>query len=113
MIKYQSRLAKAGDASGCGAVGSALPWGGRGRWFKSSHSDQISTMVLILNHRAVSFPKKPCGTMLFDTLAQQISFTVSKLTAQELKLEYLNLHVFQVLKTTMKLLFWISFIVIE
>ena len=25
--------------SGCGAVGSALPWGGRGRWFKSSHSD--------------------------------------------------------------------------
>ena len=51
--------------------------------------------------------------MLFDTLAQQISFTVSKLTAQELKLEYLNLHVFQVLKTTMKLLFWISFIVIE
>ena len=29
------------NASGCGAVGSALPWGGRGRWFKSSHSDQI------------------------------------------------------------------------
>ena len=28
-------------ASGCGAAGSALPWGGRGRWFKSSHSDQI------------------------------------------------------------------------
>ena len=27
--------------AGCGAVGSALPWGGRGRWFKSSHSDQI------------------------------------------------------------------------
>ena len=27
------------NASGCGAVGSALPWGGRGRWFKSSHSD--------------------------------------------------------------------------
>ena len=27
--------------TGCGAVGSALPWGGRGRWFKSSHSDQI------------------------------------------------------------------------
>ena len=70
-------------------------------------------MVLIRNHRAVSFPKKPCGTRLFDTLAQQISFTVSKLTAQELKLEYLNLHVFQVLKTIMKLLFWISFIVIE
>ena len=25
--------------SGCGAVGSALPWGGRGRTFKSCHSD--------------------------------------------------------------------------
>ena len=25
--------------SGCGAVGSALPWGGRGRGFKSRHSD--------------------------------------------------------------------------
>ena len=27
--------------SGCGAVGSALPWGGRGRKFKSCHSDHI------------------------------------------------------------------------
>ena len=27
--------------SGCGAVGSALPWGGRGRKFKSCHSDQF------------------------------------------------------------------------
>ena len=26
--------------SGCGAVGSALPWGGRGRKFQSCHSDQ-------------------------------------------------------------------------
>ena len=26
--------------AGCGAVGSALPWGGRGRGFKSRHSDQ-------------------------------------------------------------------------
>ena len=25
--------------AGCGAVGSALPWGGRGRGFKSRHSD--------------------------------------------------------------------------
>ena len=32
IIKYRS---------GCGAVGSALPWGGRGRTFKSCHSDQI------------------------------------------------------------------------
>ena len=27
--------------SGCGAVGSALPWGGRGRGFKSRHSDHL------------------------------------------------------------------------
>lgn len=26
--------------TGCGADGSALPWGGRGRRFKSGHSDQ-------------------------------------------------------------------------
>ncbi len=37
--------------SGCGAVGSALPWGGRGRWFKSSHSDLLekSSSALKLN----------------------------------------------------------------
>ena len=28
--------------SGCGAAGSALPWGGRGRKFKSCHSDQCA-----------------------------------------------------------------------
>ena len=28
------------NASGCSADGSALPWGGRGRGFKSRHSDQ-------------------------------------------------------------------------
>ena len=33
------------DVSGCGAVGSALPWGGRGRKFKSCHSDQINVQV--------------------------------------------------------------------
>ena len=31
--------------SGCGAVGSALPWGGRGRTFKSCHSDQKSVKI--------------------------------------------------------------------
>ena len=30
--------------SGCGAAGSALPWGGRGRKFKSCHSDQIKPL---------------------------------------------------------------------
>ena len=32
---------KLNNKSGCGAVGSALPWGGRGRKFKSCHSDHI------------------------------------------------------------------------
>ena len=31
---------KKAQRSGCGAAGSALPWGGRGRKFKSCHSDQ-------------------------------------------------------------------------
>ena len=31
-------------ASGCGAVGSALDWGSRGREFKSRHSDQKREM---------------------------------------------------------------------
>ena len=31
--------------SGCGAAGSALPWGGRGRKFKSCHSDQKSVRM--------------------------------------------------------------------
>ncbi len=29
------------ELSGCSADGSALEWGSRGRWFKSSHSDQL------------------------------------------------------------------------
>lgn len=33
--------------AGCGAVGSALPWGGRGRGFKSRHSDHIKEQTLI------------------------------------------------------------------
>ena len=40
--------------SGCSAVGSALGSGPRGREFKSPHSDQKSTMVLIQNHRVFS-----------------------------------------------------------
>ena len=43
--------------SGCGAVGSALPWGGRGRKFKSCHSDQkrrfarVSFLFSTFQHR--------------------------------------------------------------
>ena len=32
--------------SGCGAAGSALPWGGRGRKFKSCHSDQMGNFLV-------------------------------------------------------------------
>ena len=39
ILGYRSRHRKI-VISGCGAVGSALPWGGRGRKFKSCHSDQ-------------------------------------------------------------------------
>lgn len=31
--------------TGCGAVGSALPWGGRGRGFKSRHSDHNGELI--------------------------------------------------------------------
>ena len=31
--------------TGCGSDGRALPWGGRGRTFKSCHSDQKSGVV--------------------------------------------------------------------
>ena len=43
--------------AGCGAVGSALPWGGRGRGFKSRHSDQIRTAILIQNCGSVFLPE--------------------------------------------------------
>ena len=33
------------NKSGCSADGSALPWGGRGRGFKSRHSDQKKQKV--------------------------------------------------------------------
>ena len=35
--------------SGCGAVGSALDWGSRGREFKSRHSDQIKQIAFRLS----------------------------------------------------------------
>ena len=45
MLKYTGRNKQ---TSGCGAVGSALPWGGRGRTFKSCHSDQRKTQFCAL-----------------------------------------------------------------
>ena len=38
--KFKKSAIQINMVSGCGAVGSALPWGGRGRKFKSCHSDQ-------------------------------------------------------------------------
>jgi hypothetical protein len=32
------------ELSGCGAAGSALDWGSRGREFKSRHSDQLKAL---------------------------------------------------------------------
>ena len=41
MLTRNRLLVSVREQSGCGAGGSALPWGGRGRKFKSCHSDQI------------------------------------------------------------------------
>ena len=41
--------------SGCGAAGSALPWGGRGRKFKSCHSDQHQSLCPVRVSRAFLF----------------------------------------------------------
>ena len=40
-VCYNIKVDPMGWRSGCGAAGSALPWGGRGRKFKSCHSDQF------------------------------------------------------------------------
>ena len=46
---------KAYDLSGCGAVGSALDWGSRGRKFKSCHSDQKDSFSAVLFYFAFYF----------------------------------------------------------
>ena len=43
--KQYAIISRSQTTSGCGAVGSALPWGGRGRKFKSCHSDQKSVRM--------------------------------------------------------------------
>ena len=42
---------------GMAQIGSALPWGGRGRGFKSRYSDQSSRCTLV--HRLLSFCPSP------------------------------------------------------
>ena len=57
--------------SGCGAVGSALPWGGRGRKFKSCHSDQKSVRVVqILTDFFFYF----CATLIYFNLLCTLLF---------------------------------------
>lgn len=46
---------KAYDISGCGAVGSALDWGSRGRKFKSCHSDHKDSFLAVLFYFAFYF----------------------------------------------------------
>ena len=54
MITYHM-IALVNSITGCSAVGSAPALGAGCREFESPHSDQISTMVLIRNHRAILF----------------------------------------------------------
>ena len=50
------------QVTGCGAVGSALPWGGRGRKFKSCHSDQIKPKTNVFGFIFMLFrPKSGFG----------------------------------------------------
>ena len=41
ILKKCDIIVKVPQLSGCGAAGSALDWGSRGRKFKSCHSDHI------------------------------------------------------------------------
>ena len=64
--------------------------GSRGREFKSRHSDHISTMVLIRNHRAFFYARKTLWHKTFDTLEREVSFIVTKLPTRKSELEDLN-----------------------
>ena len=69
-------------ASGCGAVGSALPWGGRGRKFKSCHSDQekhrkqpFSVLFsFVFNGFSYFFGQTTSSIMPLTTIATTIDF---------------------------------------
>ena len=54
MLLYRSAQVSGTKYPGVAKFGIALEWGSRGLEFESRHSDQISTMVLIRNHRAFS-----------------------------------------------------------
>ena len=68
--------------SGCGAVGSALPWGGRGRKFKSCHSDQekhrkrpFSVLFsFVFSGFSYFFGQTPSSIKALTTIATTIDF---------------------------------------
>ena len=49
--------------SGCGAAGSALDWGSRGRKFKSCHSDHVEAKFTLLRFFYAKNP--PTATLIF------------------------------------------------
>ena len=51
---------------GCSADGSALEWGSRGRWFKSSHSDQKSSISQEIGDFSCSKVLLILGRLEFD-----------------------------------------------
>ena len=66
---YYSRALKSTQPiSGCGADGSALEWGSRGRWFKSSHSDHVGTDFTLFRRLFLPAAKKTPSTPLHLSL---------------------------------------------
>ena len=72
--------------SGCGAAGSALPWGGRGRKFKSCHSDQLNEQrkllvflcfIKLLGHFEATF-KMPCFYALLRSFLRCVTQFVTQ-----------------------------------
>ena len=60
--------------SGCSSDGRARGLGPRGRWFETSHSDQISTVVLIRNYRAYLFAENRSSKGHFPLYVLSIKF---------------------------------------
>ena len=85
--------------SGCGAVGSALPWGGRGRKFKSCHSDHnrgcpngTSPIIFCvagyaeIAEKAKAFSKRAC--------ARQVSILITQTSRSGMNRAFIPLLLF-------------------
>ena len=77
---YYSRALKSTQPiSGCGADGSALEWGSRGRWFKSSHSDHVEGEAETLPFLHAGFgPAASCAGGASDPAAGRRTHRVSR-----------------------------------